>query len=74
MDGAKGPDDSAWDVAAIKEVVKGEDKQTIKLKQIVPVAWVYLDGWASRDGTVHFRDDVYGLEQAQQAVPVSQAK
>jgi murein L,D-transpeptidase YcbB/YkuD len=74
LDGAKGPDDSAWDVAAIKEVVKGEDKQTIKLKQIVPVAWVYLDGWASRDGMVHFRDDVYGLDQAQQAAPVSQAK
>jgi L,D-transpeptidase YcbB len=74
LDGAKRPDGSAWDVAAIKEVVKGEDKQTIKLKQIVPVAWVYLDGWASRDGTVHFRDDVYGLDQAQQAAPISQAK
>jgi hypothetical protein len=23
------------------------------------VAWVYLTGWVTRDGTVEFRDDVY---------------
>ena len=73
LDGVKGPD-GAWDVPAIKEIVKAEDKQTIKLKQSVPVVWVYLDGWASSDGTVHFRDDIYGLDQAQPAVPVSQTK
>ena len=26
----------------------------------VPVAWVYLTGWATRDNVIHFRDDVYG--------------
>lgn len=74
LDGTKGPDGGAWDVPAIKEVVKGEDKQTIKLKQTVLVVWVYLDGWASGDGTVHFRDDIYALDQTQQALPISQAK
>jgi hypothetical protein len=23
------------------------------------VAWIYLTGWAMRDGTVHFRNDIY---------------
>ena len=26
----------------------------------MPVAWIYLTGWATRDGVIHFRDDVYG--------------
>jgi len=29
---------------------------------VVPVAWIYLDAWASADGTVHYRPDVYGLD------------
>ena len=29
----------------------------------IPVAWVYLTGWASPDGTIHFRNDVYGHDK-----------
>ena len=25
----------------------------------MPVAWVYLTGWVTHDGTVNFREDVY---------------
>jgi len=28
----------------------------------MPVAWVYLTGYAAPDGTIQFRDDVYGLD------------
>jgi len=28
----------------------------------VPVIWVYMTGWASADGTVHFADDVYQVD------------
>jgi L,D-transpeptidase YcbB len=28
----------------------------------VPVAWVYMTGFATPDGAAHFRDDVYGLD------------
>ena len=32
----------------------------VRLTRKVPVAWIYLTGWVTRDGGVHFRDDVYG--------------
>ena len=51
-----------------------EEKKTVKLKQNMPVVWIYLDGWAGSDGAVHFRDDIYALDQEQASTPVSQAK
>ena len=30
----------------------------------MPVAWVYLTGWVTRDGTVQFREDVYKHDEA----------
>jgi L,D-transpeptidase YcbB len=38
------------------------DTSFIKLSKQVPVAWVYLTGWGAQDGTVQFRDDIYGLD------------
>ena len=37
-------------------------RQDIRLEKPVPVAWVYLTGYATADGAVHFREDVYGLD------------
>jgi len=37
----------------------------------VPVAWVYLTGYATPDGTVHFRDDIYGLDAPAPPAPQS---
>jgi hypothetical protein len=28
------------------------------------VAWIYVTGWMTRDGTVQFRDDVYKHDEA----------
>jgi hypothetical protein len=30
----------------------------------MPVAWVYLTGWVTRDGTIQFREDVYKHDQS----------
>ncbi|MBV9517013.1 MAG: L,D-transpeptidase family protein [Hyphomicrobiales bacterium] len=74
LQGTPGPEGQGWDVRAIKKLVDEEDKKTIKLKQNVPVVWLYLDGWSGSDGVVHFRDDIYALDQEQPSTPVSQAK
>jgi hypothetical protein len=32
---------------------------TVKLEPPVPVYWVYITAWATPDGIVQFRDDIY---------------
>jgi murein L,D-transpeptidase YcbB/YkuD len=48
-----------WSAAAMKST---KERKDIPLAKPVPVIWVYLTGWAAADGTVHFRDDVYGID------------
>jgi murein L,D-transpeptidase YcbB/YkuD len=43
------------------EIATGK-RTTVKLARGIPVAWIYLTGWASPDGTIHFRNDVYNLD------------
>ena len=64
LEGTPATDAAAWDAYALKAAIATEARQDIKLASPVPVAWVYLTGWANRDGIVHFRPDVYGLDTA----------
>lgn len=48
-----------WDAAAIDAGIAKGQKQDIRLPKKIPVAWIYMTGWMTRDGTVQFRDDVY---------------
>ncbi|WP_410054998.1 murein L,D-transpeptidase [Microvirga sp. Mcv34] len=52
----------AWTRDGIATAIAGATRQDIRLDKPVPVAWVYLTGYATADGAVHFRDDVYGLD------------
>jgi murein L,D-transpeptidase YcbB/YkuD len=52
-------DNPGWTRERIDAVIAKGERTDVKLAHKVPVAWVYLTGWVSRDGTVHFRDDVY---------------
>jgi len=51
-----------WDAAAVDAGIAKGGKQSIRLPKKIPVAWVYLTGWMTRDGTVQFRDDVYNRD------------
>ncbi len=62
LQGTGGSPVGAWDKAALMAKVKEGVREDIRLTQSVPVIWVYLTGWANRDGVVHFRDDVYGID------------
>ena len=56
--GPRGP----WTKPEIDGAIATAARQDIRLEKPVPVAWVYLTGYATPDGTVHFRNDVYGLD------------
>jgi len=43
-------------------IAKGQ-KIDIRVAHKIPVAWIYLTGWVTRDGGIHFRDDIYGLDE-----------
>jgi L,D-transpeptidase YcbB len=50
---------AGWDRAAVDVGIAAGVTKIINLPHKIPVAWVYLTGWVTRDGTVQFRDDVY---------------
>jgi len=53
-----------WSRAAIDAGIASGQTRVIDLPHKIPVAWVYLTGWVTRDGTVQFRDDVYKHDEA----------
>ncbi|MGL4441119.1 MAG: L,D-transpeptidase family protein [Bosea sp. (in: a-proteobacteria)] len=52
-----------WDRRAIDAGIATGDRKDIRLARVVPVAWVYMTGYATPDGMVHFRPDVYGIDK-----------
>ncbi|MGO4872380.1 MAG: L,D-transpeptidase family protein [Roseiarcus sp.] len=72
LQGTSGSPLGVWDKAALLAEVKAGAREDIKLVRPVPVIWVYLTGWANRDGTANFRNDVYGLDAAGSATANAQ--
>jgi murein L,D-transpeptidase YcbB/YkuD len=57
----------SWTPADVDAAIASAKRFDAKLPKPVPVAWVYLTGYALADGTVNFRDDPYGLDAARPA-------
>ncbi len=67
-----------WSREEIDQVIKSGELKTARIANPVPLHWVYVTGWATADGVVQFREDIYsrdGLPGAQAArtepVPLS---
>lgn len=45
--------------AEIDRAIATGQPTDIRLTRKIPVAWVYLTGWMTRNGVIQFRDDVY---------------
>jgi murein L,D-transpeptidase YcbB/YkuD len=62
LEGVQNSGGGAWDKHALLQAIASGEREDIKLAKPVPVIWLYMTGWASADRTVHFRDDVYGID------------
>jgi murein L,D-transpeptidase YcbB/YkuD len=57
-----------WSRREIDAAIAKGQKVDVRVARKIPVAWVYLTGWATRDGTIHFRDDIYGHDEKRDMV------
>ncbi len=48
-----------WTRDKIDEAIRSGERIDAKLAQPVPVYWVYITAWATPEGIVQFRDDIY---------------
>jgi murein L,D-transpeptidase YcbB/YkuD len=56
-------DSTAWTPEQIKNVIDQGEERTVNLAKSIPVHIVYLTAWASDDGLVYFRKDIYDRDQ-----------
>lgn len=51
-----------WDRAKIDEVIQSGERINARISNPVPCYWVYVTAWATPDGGVQFRDDIYNKD------------
>jgi L,D-transpeptidase YcbB len=52
-----------WNRAAIDAAIATGQHQEIALPKKVPVAWIYLTAWMTKDQTIQFRNDIYDQDE-----------
>jgi murein L,D-transpeptidase YcbB/YkuD len=57
------PELPKWNRAGIDAAIATGVHEEIALPKKVPVAWVYLTAWMTRDQTVQFRNDIYSQDE-----------
>jgi len=56
-------DVDGWDRDAIEKQIKSGVQKRVDLKEKLPIRIQYVTAWVDEDGTVQFRDDVYGYDK-----------
>jgi len=51
-----------WPRLEVDRVIKAAERKDVKLARPVPLHWVYVTAWATADGVVQFRDDIYARD------------
>ncbi len=57
-------DNPGWSRDQIDETIRSGQRVDVKLTTPVPVYWVYITAWATPDGLVQFRPDIYQRDGA----------
>lgn len=56
-------DEGNWTKDAILQQIASGKRRTVSLKTQIPVHITYLTAWVNKDGSVHFRNDIYGRDK-----------
>ena len=56
-------DSDSWPETAIDQAIVSGETRRVPLKQAIPVYVLYWTAFVDPDGTVEFRDDIYGRDQ-----------
>jgi murein L,D-transpeptidase YcbB/YkuD len=65
-------DTNGWSRDQIDATIQGGQRVDAKLAQAVNVYWTYITAWATPDGLVQFRDDIYNRDGLG-GIPVARA-
>jgi len=52
-----------WSRSAIDAAIATGERRDVHLPKKMPVAWIYLTGWMTKDETIQFRADIYDQDQ-----------
>jgi murein L,D-transpeptidase YcbB/YkuD len=64
-------DTPGWDRDRINATFEAGSRTDARLAEPVNVYWVYLTAWATPDGLVQFRDDIYNRDGLGKAIPIA---
>jgi L,D-transpeptidase YcbB len=51
-----------WSPQQIDAVIQSGARTDANVAKSIPLHWVYITAWATSDGVVHFRDDIYNRD------------
>ncbi len=52
-----------WNEKKIKAAIASGKRRIVRLEDPIPVHITYLTSWVNKDGTVYFRNDIYGRDK-----------
>ncbi len=55
--------EQGWSREKIEATVRSGKRTIVKLKEKIPVHVTYLTAWVNKNGSVHFRRDIYGRDK-----------
>ncbi len=62
---------TGWDLQRIAAVKQSGEQIDVKVPKPLPVYFTYISAWATPDGTVNFRPDIYGHDAGSETASVN---
>ncbi|RCL00810.1 MAG: Peptidoglycan-binding protein [Candidatus Tokpelaia sp. JSC188] len=53
-----------WDRITMEAVIRSRKNKPIQVKDPVPLHFVYISAWSTNEGIIHFRDDIYHMDDS----------